>query len=77
MFSIHSKKYSTPTWGIDTKNMIVRINAPNSCKCLSWKVSIAKKEACAMPKLFIKERKKEKRIEKNGQVFEILKTMGT
>ena len=32
------------------KNMLDRINAPSSCKCLFWKVSIAKKEAWAMQK---------------------------
>ena len=58
------------------KNMIVRINAPSSCKCLSWKVSIAEREAWAIQKLFIKEWKINS-IEKNGQVSKILKIMGT
>ena len=53
------------------KNMFDRINAPSSCKCLSWKVLIAEKRHVAMQKLF-----KEK-VLKIGQVFEILKTMGT
>ena len=57
--------------------MIVRINAPSSCKCLSWKVSIAEKEAWAMPKLFIKKEEENKKYWKNGQVSEIFKTMGT
>ena len=56
------------------KNMFDRINAPSSCKCLFWKVTIGKREAWAMQKLFIKEKES---IEKNRQVSEILKTMGT
>ena len=40
------------------KNMFVRINAPSSCKYLSWKVSIAKEEASAMQELFMKEKEK-------------------
>jgi hypothetical protein len=40
--------------------MLVRINAPSSCKCFSQKVSIAEEEAWAMQKLFIKERKSKK-----------------
>ena len=55
------------------ENMIDRISAPSSSKCLSWKVSIAEKEAWAMQKLFMKRES----IGKNGQVSEILKTMGT
>ena len=55
--------------------MFVRINAPSSCKCLFWKVSIAEKEAWAMQKLFIKEKKK--KYWKNGQVSKISKPMGT
>ena len=54
--------------------MLDRINAPSSCKCLSWKVSIVEREAWAMQKLFIKEKES---IGKNGQVSEIFKTMGT
>ena len=54
------------------------MNAPSSCKCLSWKVSIAKWEAWAMQKLFMKKRrKKKKKYWKNGQVSEIYRTMGT
>ena len=41
------------------------------------KFSIVEKEAWAMQKLFIKNEKRRKSIEKNGQVFEISKTMGT
>ena len=60
------------------KNMLDRINAPSSCKCLSWQVSIAERESWAMQKLFIKNKEKKKMSwEKNGQVFEISKTMGT
>ena len=36
------------------KNMLDRINAPSYCKCVSWKVSIAEREAWAMQKLFRK-----------------------
>ena len=57
--------------------MIVRIYAPSSCKSLFWKVSIVERESWAMQKLFIKERKRKKSIEKNGQVSKISKTMGT
>ena len=58
------------------KNKFVRINAPISCKCLSWKVSTAWKRGMGYGKV-IHEKKKRKIIEKNGQVSEILKTMGT
>ena len=54
--------------------MLVRINAPSSYKCLSWKVSIAEEEARAMQELFMKEKEK---YWKNGEVFEISKTMGS
>ena len=54
--SIHPKLFYSYT-GNRHKNMLVRINAPSSCECLSWKVSIAEKEVWAMQKLFIKERK--------------------
>ena len=57
------------------KNILARINAPSSCKCLFWKVSITEKEAWAMQKLFMKE--KEKKKWKNGQMSKISKTMGT
>ena len=56
MFSIHPKMFYFNT-GDRHKNKFVRINAPSSCECLSWKVSIAEKEVWAMQKLFIKERK--------------------
>ena len=36
-----------------------------------------RKEACGYAKVIDKKREKRKRDEKNGQVFEILKTMGT
>ena len=47
--------------GIRHKNKFVRINAPSSCKCLSWKVSITEEEESAMQKLFMKEKEKEMR----------------
>ena len=54
-----------------------QINAPKFL-LLSLKSSIAEKKHVAMQKLFIKKRKKKKRrVEKNEQVSEILKTMGT
>ena len=46
-------------------------------------VAISKKFCCsqtkheAMQKLFMKRRKKKKSVEKNGQVSEIYKTIGT
>ena len=72
MLSIHPKMFYSYT-GNRHKNKFIRINAPNYCKSLSWKVLITEKEAWAMQKLFIKR----KGIEKNRQVSEILKTMGT
>ena len=65
------------------KNMLDRffihqINAPSSC-CYLSKVLLQKRHG-AMQKLFIKKRKKRKKKmswEKNGQVSEISKTMGT
>jgi hypothetical protein len=54
------------------KNMFVRINALSSCKCLSSKVSIAEKEAWAMQKLFMKEKKK-KELEKMDKCPRYLK----
>ena len=54
------------------KNMFDRIIALSSCKCLSWKFSNAEKEACGYAKVI-----QRKSIEKNGQLSEILKTMGT
>ena len=55
--------------------MIVRINAPSSCKCLSWKVSLAEKRGMGYAKVI--HEKKKKKYWKNGQVSEISKTMGT
>ena len=55
MFSIHPKMFYSYI-GNRHKNMFVRINAPSSCKCLSWKVSNCWEEAWAMQKLFIKEK---------------------
>ena len=69
---IHSKMFYSYTRNRH-KNKFVRINAPSSCVCLSWKVSIAEKEAWAMQKLFMKEKRK---YWKNGQVSKISKTMG-
>ena len=63
MFFIHPKMFYSYTRNRH-KNMIVRINAPSSCKCLSWKVSITEEEAWAMQKLFIKERKVLKKMDK-------------
>jgi hypothetical protein len=57
MFSIHPKIFYSYT-GNRHKNMLDRINAPSSCKCLSSKVSIAEKEAWAMQKLFIEKGEK-------------------
>ena len=54
MFSIHPKMFYSYT-GNRHKNMFVRINAPSSCKYLSWKVPIAEEEAWDMQKLFIKK----------------------
>ena len=54
------------------KNMFDRINAPSSCKCLSWKDSIVEQETWAMQKLFMKR----KSIEKMD-VSKISKPMGT
>ena len=51
---------------------IHQINAPSS-SCYLSKVFVAEKKHGAMQKLFIKKR----REMKNGQVSEILKTMGT
>ena len=62
LFSIHTKMFYSYT-GNRHKNKFVRVNAPSSCKCLSWKVSIAEEEAWTMQKLFIKNEKK-KSIEK-------------
>ena len=55
-----------------------KINVPRSCWYLSQS-SIVEKRHGVMQKLFIKKRKKrkEKKVEKNGQVSEIYKTMGT
>jgi hypothetical protein len=53
---------------------------PNKCSkilLLSLKSFVAEKRHGAMQKLFMKKKKKEKRVEKNGQVSEILKTMRT
>ena len=36
-----------------------------------------RKEAWAMQKLFIRKKGRKKKLRKNGQVFEISKTMGT
>jgi hypothetical protein len=44
MFSIHPKLFYSYI-GNRHKNMLVRINAPSSCKCLSWKVLITEREA--------------------------------
>ena len=64
MFSIHPKMFYSYI-GNRHKNIFNRINAPSSCKCLSWKVSIVEEEARAMQKLFIKkERNSIKKIDK-------------
>ena len=47
MFSINPKMFHSYT-GNRHKNMFDRINAPSSCKCLSWQVSITEREAWAM-----------------------------
>jgi hypothetical protein len=44
---------------------------------LSLKSFVAEKRHGAMQKLFIKKRKENKEVEKNRQVSEISKTMGT
>ena len=68
--------------GSEHKNMLDRfsihqINGLSSC-CYVSKVSVVEKRHGAMQKLFMKKKKKrKKRVEKNGQVFEISKTMGT
>jgi len=54
MFSIHPKMFYSYI-GNRHKNMFVWINAPSSCKYLSWKVPIAEEEAWAMQKLFKKK----------------------
>ena len=59
MFFIHPKMFYSYT-GNRHKNKFVRIKAPSSCKCLSWKVSIAEREAWAMQKLFQKKESIEK-----------------
>ena len=59
--------------GVNTKNMFIRY-PPNKCSkflLVSLKSFVAEKKHGAMQKLFIKKR------EKNGQVSEISKTMGT
>jgi len=62
--------------------MFVRIS-PNKCSKFLLisllKSSVAEKRHGAMQKLFKKreKRKKKKELKKNGQVFEISKTMGT
>jgi hypothetical protein len=63
MFSIYPKMFYSYT-GYRHKNIFVRINAPSSCKCLSWKVSIAEKEAWAMQELFIKEKRSWEKMDK-------------
>ena len=73
MFFIYPKMFYSCIGNLH-KNMFVRIHAPSSCKCLSWKVLNCRKEAWAMQKLFIKGKES---IEKNGQVSEMFKTMGT
>ena len=70
MFSIHPKMFYSYI-GNRHKNKFVRMNAPSSCKCLSWKVSIVEQEAWAMQKLFIKERRRKKSIEKWTSVRDI------
>ena len=54
------------------KNMLYRINAPSSYKCLSWKFSIAEREAWTMKKLFMK-RKRKKVLEKMDKCLRYLK----
>ena len=78
MFSIHPKMFYSYTRNRH-KNMFVRINAPSSCKYLSWKVSIVEEDGWAMQKLFIKEKKYWKKwtsvqdIENNGYLDTRLK----
>jgi hypothetical protein len=72
-----TQKCSTPTLGVNTKNILVRffihqINAPSSCCYLSK--FCYRREAWGYAKVIHKKRKK---LRKNGQVSEILKTMGT
>jgi hypothetical protein len=58
MFSTYPKMFYSYI-GNRHKNKFVRINAPNSWYCLSWKVLIAEREAWAMQKLFVKDKEKE------------------
>ena len=44
---------------------------------ISQKFYCSQKKHEAMQKLFMKRQKKKKSVEKNGQVFDIYKTMGT
>ena len=74
---IQPKMFYSYTRG-EHKNMLVRfplkINAQNPCCYLSK--DLLQKRGMAMQKLFKKKREK-KELRKNGQVFEIFKTMGT
>ena len=64
----------SPTLGVNTKHVCQVSHPPNKCSkflLLSLKSFVAEKRHGAMQKLFIKKERK------NGQVSEILKTMGT
>ena len=52
----------------------IQINASSSC-CYLSNILVAEKRHGAMQKLFIKKRKRKKKLRKNGQVSEIFKTI--
>ena len=71
---------STPTLGVNTKNMLDRFSIHQINALIFFAISqkfYCRKEAWAIEKLLIKKEKRKKELRKNGQVSKISKTMGT